>query len=335
MQKEFIKASLLKSADDVFTFIASDETVDRQGESLPMDAWDLRNFKKNPVLLINHDYKVENIVGSAKKIRVENGQLIFDAVFHEITTLAKEVKKMVEDGWLKTVSVGFMRKSGKSEKDPMINELFEVSLVPVPANPSAERIKSLVADAAKQADKNDEVKQWVDKQSETSEVQSVICSKDTFKSAEEATAWIDEHDFKSDKIDETDDSYKFTQFAAGNCQTDSEKTIEITEGVSAVICRPKKAADETELKEGRVISGKNRKLIGDTVSSLKQAAEALELLLQATEQAPKSESDGSDKGRDRKELHIYAEAKKAPHKTVKALQNINAISNALLRELKQ
>lgn len=335
MQKEFIKANLIKEADDMFTFVASDETVDRQGESLSMDSWDLRNFKKNPVLLINHDYKVENIVGSAKKIRVENGQLVFDAVFHEITSLAKEVKQMVKDGWLKTVSVGFMRKGGEKGSDKIVNELFEVSFVPVPANPSAERIKALVADASKQADKNDEVKTWVEKQTETTEVQSVICSKDTFKSADEAMEWVDEHDFRTDKVDETDTSYRFRQFSPEMCQTDSEKTIELTDGVSAVICRPKKSASEVELKEGRIISGKNRKLIGDTVSSLKQAADALEELLLATEPMPKSRSDSGDKGREPKELQIYEEAQKAPRKTVKALQDINKLSNSLLRELKR
>lgn len=335
MQKEFIKASLQKSENDVFTFVASDETVDRQGESLPMDAWDLRNFKKNPVLLVNHDYKVENIVGSAKKIRVENGQLIFDAVFHEITTLAKEVKKMVEDGWLKTVSVGFMRKAGKSEKDPMTNELFEVSLVPVPANPSAERIKSLVADAAKQADKNDEVKNWLQKQTEVSEVQQLTLSKDVFGSLEEAVAWVDDHDFETENASETKTAYVFEQFMADMCQAGSDSVIDIADGVSGTVCRRIKSAKEVEQKEGRVISGKNRKLIGDTVSSLKQAADALELLLQATDPAPKSGSDGGDKGRDPKELHIYTEKPKAPHKTVKALQDINKLSNSLLRELKR
>lgn len=368
MKKEFIKASLQSNNDDVFTFVASDETMDRQGESLPIDAWDLRNYKKNPVLLVNHDYKVENIVGTAKKVRVVDGQLIFDAVFHEITALAKEVKEMVKQGFLNTVSVGFMRKPGKRAEDPMTNELFEVSFVPVPANPSAERIKALVETAAKEA-KGEEVKEWVARQAETTEVQTVICAKDTFESAEEATQWVTDHDFKADKIDETADSYRFRQFSPDRCQIDSERTIDITEGVKAVICRPVKGVkakagmgmmsdmvddmgklhermrNEMDdlmgedmgkgIKEGRVLSGKNRQLIGNAVSAMKQAAEALDALLLATEAEPKSQGDGGNKGQDPQELQIFSEPNKAPKKVVRAVQDINKMTNLLLRELKR
>ena len=71
-------------------------------------------------------------------------------------------------------------------------------------------------------------------------IQTLILSKDRFDTLESARTWVDDHDFNSDKVDETEESFRFRQFAPGECQEESFRTIEITEGVNAVICRPEK-----------------------------------------------------------------------------------------------
>ena len=43
-----------------FKVVASDETVDRAGEVIKVSWWELDNFMKNPVIIANHMYKVEN-----------------------------------------------------------------------------------------------------------------------------------------------------------------------------------------------------------------------------------------------------------------------------------
>lgn len=130
-----LKGLLQKAADGGFEFIASDESVDRSGESIPVDTWDLANFKKSPRLLADHDYSIASILGVCENVRVEGGRLMFSPKFHEITELAKTAAKMVAEGVLNTVSVGFLRKSDK--KGNVSNELMEISLVAVPANPNA------------------------------------------------------------------------------------------------------------------------------------------------------------------------------------------------------
>lgn len=140
--------------------VATDETIDRQGDKLDITKWDLKNFKKNPVLQAGHDYMPQNTIGIAKNIRVEAKRLLFEPVFHEITQTAREIKKMFEEGILKTFSVGFLThykrdKEGRVMTEggwPVIDryELLEISAVPVPANPSAE-IVQLSIDKAKQA----------------------------------------------------------------------------------------------------------------------------------------------------------------------------------------
>lgn len=133
-EKLQLKAFAQKSKDGRITVIASDETVDRSGEVVPIDAWDLSNFRKSPRLLIDHDYSVKSVVGLAENIRVQGRQLLFDPLFHEITQAAKETKQMVEQGFLDTVSVGFLR---KEDGNRIVNELLEVSFVAVPCNPNA------------------------------------------------------------------------------------------------------------------------------------------------------------------------------------------------------
>lgn len=268
MTKKFVEAKLLKATDDIITFIASDETLDRSGEVIPVDSWDLKNYKKNPVLLINHDYKVENIVGSASKIRNEEGKMIFDAIFHEITQLSREVKEMVKGGFLSTVSVGFMRKGPKKDGDTEKNELFEISFVPVPANPSASRLKAIMEEEQVKSEQKAEIKEWVEKQEEP----------------------------------------------------DEEEEVE---------------EDDVEKKEGRVLSGKNRKLIEDATTVLKNAVSALDDLLSATEAPARSVRVDEQKGREPKEVQVQVEADKVTPTVVRALQAISKNSNEVLRLIKQ
>lgn len=259
--KKYISA-LLKKQDNKITFVASDETLDRSGEVIPIESWDLRNFKKNPVLLVNHDYKVENIVGLAKNIRIKDKALLFDPEFHGITQLSKEVEQMVQEDILNTVSVGFMPHGPKKDGDQPTNELFEISFVPVPANPSAARLEAVLAKAADDIEKKDAIADWI-----------------------------------------------------------SKKEI--------------KSKEETEIKEGRVLSGKNRKLINEAVSILKSAATALDELLTATES--NGVKDSEEKGREPEVVKVQSDIdiKPVPTAVLRALQGINRDTNDLLNKLKK
>lgn len=118
--------------------IASTESFDRDGESIKQAGWDLSNFKQNPVLLVGHNYQ-EFPVGKATDIYVENGKLLFKAVFSESTQKAKEAYQLVKEGILSAFSVGFIPREYDNNDASIITkaELLEISLVPVPANPEA------------------------------------------------------------------------------------------------------------------------------------------------------------------------------------------------------
>ncbi|KKN72944.1 hypothetical protein LCGC14_0404980 [marine sediment metagenome] len=72
-------------------------------------------------------------------------------------------------------------------------------------------------------------------------IQTLILSKDTFEGVSNAKEWIKENDFVDDKVDETENSFRFRQREPNEFKEDGfgegEKfrTTEITDGVSAVI----------------------------------------------------------------------------------------------------
>jgi HK97 family phage major capsid protein/HK97 family phage prohead protease len=128
-------------------FILSDETPDRMGDIINADGWQLDNFNKNPIALFNHkaDFPIgrwENLHVDAE-IKALRGHLILAPA--GISERIDEIRKLIEAGILKAVSVGFKPlKSEQLDKDDPWSgkrfreqELVETSLVSVPANPNA------------------------------------------------------------------------------------------------------------------------------------------------------------------------------------------------------
>lgn len=134
---EKLKGYLEKKEGEIIG-IASTASRDRDGESISQEGWDLESFRKNPVLLVGHNYS-EYPVGKATDISVQDGKLVFKAVFSEATQKAKEAYQLVKEGILSAFSVGFIpRDYDKSDSSVITKaELLEISLVPVPANPEA------------------------------------------------------------------------------------------------------------------------------------------------------------------------------------------------------
>lgn len=133
----YTKAVIEKGKSDAdFVAIASTAAEDRHGEVVSVEGWDLKNFKKNPVLLWSHDH-TEMTVGKATKIWVEGSgkraKLMIEGVIHEATEKARALKYLVKEGYIKTMSVGFMPQEMEDNTFTK-QELLEVSFVNVPAN---------------------------------------------------------------------------------------------------------------------------------------------------------------------------------------------------------
>jgi HK97 family phage prohead protease len=136
------------SAPRRIRFVASDESVDRYGDIIRAAGWQLDNFRKNPVLLFGHQSR-SLPVGKVDPIGIEGTRLIAHAEFppEGVSPFADTVAQMVDKGFLSAVSVGFMPLAtptpifdeNKSVTGFEYNgqELLELSVVPVPANPNA------------------------------------------------------------------------------------------------------------------------------------------------------------------------------------------------------
>lgn len=131
------------------TFVISTDEKDRMGEVVEQ-SWQLDNYKKNPIVLFGHDpSKPSYVLGKAiditsdkegdKNITLGTVQFAEEGTSEDADT----VWKLVKQGILRTVSVGFIPHTFKklSEDDDTDvladNELLEFSIVPIPANPSA------------------------------------------------------------------------------------------------------------------------------------------------------------------------------------------------------
>jgi HK97 family phage prohead protease len=126
-------------------FVMSDETPDRMDDIIMADGWELDHFKRNPIALFGH--KSDFPIGKWSNLRVENKQLKGKLELAPAGTSERidEIRKLIEAGILKAVSVGFRPKehSQLDSKNPFSGlrftkqELVETSLVSVPANPNA------------------------------------------------------------------------------------------------------------------------------------------------------------------------------------------------------
>lgn len=138
MQIKQIKAQVIEKAEDSFTAVASSEIQDRQGEVVEQAGWDLKNFKKNPILLWMHDHTKP--LGKATRVWLDKTGakpvLKFKGIISEATDYGRAAKQLMEEGILNSFSVGF-RPLEIDGNNITKSELFEISLVSVPANPEA------------------------------------------------------------------------------------------------------------------------------------------------------------------------------------------------------
>lgn len=152
MNKTYLKGYIQKAKeDDIYEFVASTSSVDRQGDSIDQNGWELDNFLKNPVILFAHNYSELPIAKAVEVIKGEKSLTIkIQFASEEANPKAQQVKKLVEEGILNTTSVGFIQKERNGNIITKA-ELLEVSIVPVPANAEALRLayKSLDADIVK------------------------------------------------------------------------------------------------------------------------------------------------------------------------------------------
>lgn len=155
-KRHLMECQVRAFGDRGLTFTASTERVARDGDIVEVSGWDVAEFKKNPVFLWSHNHGSPPIgkVVDIRKVTKGEKRLEVDvefAGFEQMHELAEQVFLLYRDGFLKSVSVGFIPRAykevspkkkeelGLGQYGRVISkaELLEVSAVSVPADPGA------------------------------------------------------------------------------------------------------------------------------------------------------------------------------------------------------
>lgn len=145
----------IRSIDEVkrtITFVASTEAPDRYGDIIRVKGWQTKNYQRNPVFLWGHRSQ-DPPIGKCVSLTIEKGAspaLVQTIEFADEKTypFADTIFKLYKGGFLNAVSVGFkplekptlvMDKDENPTGGYEFNsqELYELSAVPIPANPEA------------------------------------------------------------------------------------------------------------------------------------------------------------------------------------------------------
>lgn len=124
------------------TFVLSDESVNSYGFVVLTEGIDTSAFERNPVMLYMHN-RDGNVIGRWENIRKDGKRLLGDAVFDDSTELAATVKKQVEKGFLRSVSIGIEQIATEELNGVQTivkSRLIEVSIVDIPSNENAVKL---------------------------------------------------------------------------------------------------------------------------------------------------------------------------------------------------
>lgn len=142
---QFFKAKEIDRENHRIYFVFSTPTEDRHGEVIDQRGWRVENYLNNPVVLWGHDQRLFP-VGKTEGLGYDDeGNLGGWVKFaYDENPDAKICFELCAGGYLNAGSVGFMnlRWMYDEETDTLTlleNELYEFSIVNVPANPEALR----------------------------------------------------------------------------------------------------------------------------------------------------------------------------------------------------
>lgn len=129
-----------------FTAILSTGSLDRDGDRLRPDEW-VTPLPDRITLDMDHGMTVADTIGSARPYLDDNGRLMIDATFAS-TPKAQEVRSLINEGHISTVSVAFMNDKKALKEGKPHRELLNAGVVAIPSNRDAVILESKSMDMA-------------------------------------------------------------------------------------------------------------------------------------------------------------------------------------------
>lgn len=118
-----------------FRVIITTENVDRMGEVIKADGWDMSHYLNNPIVLWGHDHRALPI-GVTTNLFKEGTQWVAEGRFapEAANPVGQHVRRLYDLGIQRATSVGFIAREMEGNVITKA-ELLEFSFVSVPANP--------------------------------------------------------------------------------------------------------------------------------------------------------------------------------------------------------
>ena len=140
----FKDAGLKVNTDKTINWTLSDSSIDRDRERFDTSGWNLKEFKKNPVLQWSHDATIPAI-GKVINPKIKEERLVGKIEFDSEDAFAQKIERKVRAGYISAGSVGFFPMQVEIPEDDKSDlqliyrkqELREFSICNVPANPNA------------------------------------------------------------------------------------------------------------------------------------------------------------------------------------------------------
>lgn len=254
--------------------LASTDSVDRVGDVILPEAWEksggLNNYKKNPILLFNHNYN--SPIGKVNSINVTERGLEVEG---SISAADTKVKKLVEDGVLSAFSVGFAMKEVDyvRETDGFLikdAELYEISVVSVPANQDA------VFSLAKSFDSDKEFNEFKKQHIEPPEEKSKVKTEDP----------------NGERNEEIEMTKEELQELIDNASKHSAEAVMKAQKDLAKLQADEKAAKEQADKDFEIkVTSTAEKLLADVEKRFKEKNESFESIIGDLKEDLKSKSE--------------------------------------------
>lgn len=253
----------------IFRFVGSSEKPNRHGDIIDQDGWETGNWEKNPVILWDHNHSLPPIGrGIALQKKAKPKQLVFDVEFAE-TPLANEIRALVEQGFIKGVSVGFVPQEVEPV-DPKDDswfaprrykkqELLELSIVNIPANPHTLILNRMNVAQHLGADL-----------SKLPGIYGLEFQKDKFATKESVETWLKAHGTEVSGIKENSKSFLAEMHTDGRPVPFIHK---VEDGVGAVLSEsfPQEDSVSQNYAIGIIDIPKSLEKLAETIQSLSQS----------------------------------------------------------------
>lgn len=251
------------------------------------------NYKRNPVVAFAHNYSGLSIGKTIDIQKVDDGIVAqVEFVPKGVYPLADQLFEMYKGGFMNAWSIGFIPKKWSDRPDGGREfqewELLEYSAVLVPDNPEAlTLLRSKGIDPEPLVEESENIKPEEDVKDDKPKDEPKGEEKEDEKTVniKEVDKNVENPQIESIEVDSKEKTL-ILHFA-------DKKTLEFKGQDTVLDYLDELQQAYREVKEGRVLSEKNRKLVSDCLTSLKNTQSALQALMDASEKEPKEVSNSN------------------------------------------